>query len=99
MLPPVLYPKIEEVVQVDIREQRRNHRALRRPLFRLRPLSILENPGSQPFLEEAENPSSPDAMLEKRNHPGVGKRPKAIPNVRIKDPFHLLPYEPDVERI
>src|SRR5438128_11835709 len=99
MLPPVLYPKIEDVVQVDIREQRRNHRALRRPLFRLRPLSILENPGSQPFLDQAENPSIPDAMLEKRNHPGVAKRPNAIPNVSIQTPIHLLPYDRAVERI
>jgi hypothetical protein len=53
----------------------------------------------QPFLDQMEYPSVPDAMLEKRNHPGVGKRPKAIPNVRIQHPIHLLPYDPDVERI
>ena len=27
MLPPVLYPKIENVMQINVREQRRNHSA------------------------------------------------------------------------
>ena len=76
-----------------------NRRSLRRPLLRLRPLSILENAGPQPLLDQAKDPSIPDAMLEQRNHPGVRKRPKAVPNVRIQHPIHLLPQDPDTERI
>src|SRR5438270_9144542 len=49
----------------------RDHRALRRPHFRLRPFPILEYAGPQPFLNEAEDPAIPDSMLKKLNHPFV----------------------------
>jgi hypothetical protein len=44
----------------------------------LRPPSILEDAGPQPFLNQAEDPSVPNAVLEKLNHPFVGKRPKGL---------------------
>ena len=60
--PPVLDPKIENVMQVYIRKQRRNHRTLRSPLFRLRPLSIFEDAGLQPLLDQAKDPSILEAI-------------------------------------
>src|SRR5215831_19515385 len=80
-------------MKVDVAKQRRNHRALRSPLFRFRPLSILEYAGPQPFLDEAEDPSIPDAMLEKLDHPFVRKRSIAVTDVGIQHPTHLLPHE------
>jgi len=76
-----------------------NHRALRSPPFRLRPPSILEYAGPQPFLNQAKDPSIPDPMLEKLNHPFVRERPVAITNVGIQHPIHLLPRDPDPQRI
>src|SRR6185295_14126256 len=49
--PPVLYPEVENIMQVDIREPRRDHRSLRSSHLRLRPFSILRNAGPQPFLD------------------------------------------------
>src|ERR1019366_357548 len=43
---PAFGPKIEDVVKVDVREQRRNHRALARPLFLNRHDPVFENAGS-----------------------------------------------------
>jgi hypothetical protein len=55
------------------------------------PLSILEYAGPQPFLDEAEDPSIPDAMLEKLDHPFVQKRSIAVTDGGIQHPTHLPP--------
>jgi site-specific DNA recombinase len=76
-----------------------DHRTLRSSFLRLRPFPILKYAGPQPFLDQAEDPSVPDAMLEKLDHPVVRKRTKAVPDVRIQHPIHLLPHDPDAECI
>ena len=77
----------------------RDHRSLRSSFFRRRPFPILEYAGPQPFLDQAEDPSVPDAMLEKLDHPFLRKRAKAVPDVRIQHPIHLLPHDPDRESV
>src|SRR5208283_293933 len=57
MLSPVLYPKIENIMQVNIRKQRRDQRTLRSPHFRLRPCAILRYSCPQPLLDQAKYPS------------------------------------------
>lgn len=42
--PPLLRPKVEDVVQVDVGQQRRDHRALRRPPFHWRAIARLPGP-------------------------------------------------------
>jgi len=95
MLPPVLYTKIENVMQVNVREQRRNHRALRSPYYSLRPFSILRDPSPQPLLDQAEYPSISDAVLEELDHPFVRNRSEKVTNVSIQHPAHLLPHDPN----
>src|SRR3954454_9033002 len=46
---PACGPEIEDVVEVDVRERRRNHRALSRPCFLDRHDPVFEDAGSQPF--------------------------------------------------
>jgi hypothetical protein len=41
--PPPVGPEIEDVVEVDVCEQRRDRCPLRRPLRRLRPLPVLDH--------------------------------------------------------
>ena len=43
-LSPVLDPEIVDVVKIDVRQQRTNDSALRRPLFRHNHLAIFEHP-------------------------------------------------------
>ena len=93
MLPPVLYPKIENIEQVNVREQRRNHLALRSPHFRLRPFPILGYCSPQPRLDQPENPSISDAVLEKLDHPSVRNRIKKVTNVGVQHPAHFLSHD------
>jgi hypothetical protein len=44
LFPPALDPQVEHVVEVDIREERRNRRSLRCSFFRGIKIKILENP-------------------------------------------------------
>jgi hypothetical protein len=42
-LPPLLYPEVDHVVQVDVRKERRDRRPLRRSFFRGRPFPVFED--------------------------------------------------------
>src|SRR4030081_2714484 len=67
--PPALGPQIEHVVQVDVGEQRRNHRALPRPLLTDRDDPVLQHARPQPFLDQADDAWITDAMLDKADQP------------------------------
>ena len=45
MASPVSQPEIEDVVELDVRKQRRNYRALPRPLFLYSHDPVFENAG------------------------------------------------------
>src|SRR6516164_10266729 len=60
-LTPRLHPEVEDVMQIDIRQQGREHRPLRRT--RLRPSASLHHSGLQPVLDEPKYPAVGDAML------------------------------------
>jgi len=51
-LPPDLHPQVEDIVQIHVGEQRRNHCPLWRTHRRLRPFAIFRDPGLQPFLNQ-----------------------------------------------
>jgi len=50
----------------------RGGRPLRRTFFRGRPLLVLEDPGSQPLLNQPHDPLVRDAVLDELHHPFVG---------------------------
>ena len=55
---------LKHVVQVDVREQRRNRSPLRRSRLGLRPFPVLDDPRGQPFLDQPQDPSVRDPVLE-----------------------------------
>jgi hypothetical protein len=57
---PLLNPQVEHVVKVDVCEERRNRRPLRRPFIGVRPNPIFEDACGQPFLDEPHDPLVPD---------------------------------------
>jgi hypothetical protein len=59
----------EDVVEVDVRKQRRNHRALARPLFLHRNDPVLEDAGPQPFLDEPDDAPITDPVLQEADDP------------------------------
>ena len=50
-----LGPQVEDVVQIDVRQQRRGHRSLRRAHLRLRPRPVFQHPGLQLFADQADD--------------------------------------------
>ena len=52
-------------MEVHVRQQRRDHCPLRRPYFRLRTIDpVFQDPGFQPFLDQADDPLSRDPVLD-----------------------------------
>src|SRR5579863_2158383 len=99
MLTPVPDPQIEDIVQVDVCQQRRGHCPLRSAYRRLRPVPFLGYSRPQPFLDQAQYPSVGDAMLDKLDQPFVRQIVEKATNVGIENPVHLLPHDPHPERI
>src|SRR6185312_1351115 len=86
-------------MQVDIRQQRRDHRSLWSPYLCLRPVPFLGYSRPLPFSDQAEYPSVGNAVLDELNRPLVAHVVKEPSNVRIEHPVHLLPPDAYPERI
>ena len=69
--PPLVNPEIENVVQVNIGKNRRNHRALRSSLLCLDPPPLLHHARFEPFLDQADDSPVSDPMLDELDHPGM----------------------------
>src|SRR3984893_5703084 len=90
---PALSPKVEAVMQVDIGEDRRNHRALAcSPVIDCHD-PVFEYTRSQPFLDEADDALVTDPMFKEANQPILANSPKEVPNVGVKYPVHLSYFD------
>src|SRR4029077_3048839 len=69
------------------------------PYLRLRPLPFLRHSRHHPFLDQAQYPSVGNAVLDELDHPFVRQIIEKATNVGIENPAHLLPHDPDPERI
>src|SRR5712691_9343490 len=68
-LSPALGPQIEHVVQVDVGEQRRDHRSLRRPPVADRHDPVFEDAHLEPFLDQADDAPVADPVLDEADQP------------------------------
>ena len=71
LLPPLVHPQIEYVMQVEIGKNRRYHRPLRCPFLRLLPPALLHHARLQPFPDQAHDAVVSDPMLDELDHPTV----------------------------
>src|ERR1700722_9195520 len=71
---PAFGPQIQNVVQVDIGQQRRNPRALPRPSVTDRYGSVFEYPRLQPFPDQADDALVAPPMLNKSDEPILAYR-------------------------
>jgi hypothetical protein len=71
---PCLSPQIEDVMEIDIRQQRRCTAALRRPFLHAYSFPILQHARVQPFLDEPHDAPVRDAMLDELYKPFVRNR-------------------------
>src|SRR5260370_30161476 len=69
--PPLVYPQIEDVMQIDVRQQRRCYGPLWRPHLGLRPFPFFRHPRFQPFLDQPEDAPVRDPMLDELFQPFV----------------------------
>src|SRR6266511_211491 len=97
--PPPVGPQVEDVVQVDVRQQRRCRCPLRRALHRLRPVPVLDDPCGQPLADQPQDPPVRDPVLEEPLQPAVIKAGEEVADVRVEHPVHLLLPDPDRQRI
>jgi hypothetical protein len=91
-LPPLLYPQIEDVVQVHVGEQRRGRSPLRCTLT-CRPLPFFQDSRRQPLLDEAQNPRVRDPVLYELHQPFVVYGVEEPANVCVQHPVHPLPHD------
>ena len=89
LLAPDVHPQIEDVVQIDVRQQRRSYCPLRSTLSP----SSTTSPSSdhsrlQPFLDQAENAAVGDAVLDELHQPFVRQIVEKSPNVTVQNPVH-----------
>jgi hypothetical protein len=61
--PPLMNPQVEDVMRVDVAEQRRSRSPLRNALLERRPRPLLDDPRAEPFLDQAQNPLVRDPVL------------------------------------
>ena len=96
---PALGPEVENVVEIDVREQRRNHRTLSRSLLFNRYDLVFEDPGPQPFLDEPEDALIADPVFQEADHPFLGDFREERPDIGVQYEIHLLAADPDAEGI
>ncbi len=56
-------------------------------------------PAPEPFLDQPQDPSVRDPVLKELQKPRLVEAPEEIADVRVEHPVHLLPLDPDRERI
>src|SRR5208282_2278697 len=101
-LPPLLRPEIEDVMEINVGQEWRDHRALRRADFARPYLPVFHHPDLQPFADQADDPPVADAMFHEANEVLVVHRVEEAGDVGIQDPIHrraLDRHRPCIQRI
>jgi hypothetical protein len=83
MRPPPLDPKVQDIMEIHVRQERRNGRPLGRALIAGGPHPILDHSSLQPLSDEPEHPPVGDPMLQELDHPVVTNCVEVASNVRI----------------
>src|ERR1700730_15167099 len=98
-LPPLVDPLIIDMMEVNVRQERADDRALRRPLLRLDQVSIFEYVCRQPFADQPDNSPVANPMLDEADQPlQVNLVEKGL-NVAIEYPVDSPLPDPERERI
>jgi hypothetical protein len=96
---PAFGPEVEDVMQVDVGKQRRDHRALPRPPLTDRRDPVFQDARLQPFLDQADDASVADTMFQESDQPLLADFVKERSDIGIQYPVHLRALDPNNERI
>jgi len=94
--------KVDDGVEGDVGEQRRNHRPLPRPPLARGHDPVLKDARLEPFLDQAENAVVADPMPQETHEPFVAHRVEERADVGVHDPVRLPCADsdhPGVERV
>jgi hypothetical protein len=96
---PAMYPKIKNVVQEDVGEERANARTLRGIPVSFLLLAALKDSSPQPQLNEPQNTRIGNPVRHHPQQPLVVNRVKEAADVGIEHPVHALAHDRGVQRI
>jgi len=92
---PALQPQVVHVVQVDVRQQGRDHSPLRGTDPHGRLLPVFHNTSGQPLGDQAQHAPIRNPVLKEAPHPIMVDRVEERPDIRVEHPVHPLPMEPN----
>src|SRR5215471_2790593 len=90
---------IQDVVQVEVGKNGRDHRPLRTTFLRLVPLTLFYDVRLEPFLNQADHTPISDPMLHKLDQPTMLESVEKGSNIEIQNPVHFLAHDPDPQCI
>src|SRR5947209_17451372 len=90
---PALGPKIEAVMQVDIGEDRRNHRSLAGSPVIDRHDPVFEDARPQPFLDQADDALVANPVFHEADQPFSADAAEEVLDVGVKYPVHLSYFD------
>src|SRR5262245_50689546 len=99
LLSPLLDPEVENMVEIDVRQQRTNAPALNSPYLTLDSLALLQHARPEPFLDQAHDAPVGYAVLDKLQQPSLIESVVKLSDVGIEHPVHFSRTNPDRQRI
>ncbi len=96
---PLMCPQVQDVVEVHIGKQRRDHRALECTYRRLGPLAVLGHSCPEPLTDQAQDPRVCDSVLEEFDQPSVVEGVEKATDVRTEHPVHPPLGQTGVQRV
>src|SRR3954465_3624960 len=96
---PALGPEVESVVQVDVGQEWRDHRALPGPPVTAHHNSIFKDTRLEPFLDLTGDALIADPVLNEPDQPFLAHRVEERLDVGVQYEVHLLAGNPDTEGV
>lgn len=91
--------RVQDVVQVDVAENRRDHCPLRCPHLRLAPDSPIDDAAFEHALNQAQHSLVGDSLPQHPHQPALVDGIEVGLDIRVQDPAHLLRGDRHVHRV
>jgi hypothetical protein len=95
---PSLDPKVENVVEIEVRQERADTTALNRSYLTLDSLALFQHACLEPFLDQAHAAPVGYAVLDKLHQPSLIESVK-LPDVGIEHPVHSSRSDANRQRV
>ena len=89
LLSPSLDPEVENIVEIDVRQQRTDTSALNRSYLTLNSPALFQHARLEPFLDQAHDAPVGYAVLDKLHQPSLIESVVKLPDVSVEHPVHF----------